>query len=374
MVPVEENTSLVDLKGFILKPEFSKKSRGHQFFFVNDRFIKSSFLHHAITNAYEGLLKQGFYPGYFLHLKIDPKKIDINIHPTKTEIKFEDEQNIYAVLRSAVKHSLGIFQVIPSLDFEKNNSFEVPYNFKNVKPTPPKIEVNPQFNPFKVSKNIISSKIEKHESFETEILNIDTDSILNTKLSIESPKENRVYQLFSKYIVCPLQTSMIIIDQNRAHQRILYEDFLSSMTTKKNSSQQLLFPLKMKLNAKQALELDNVKEIIDSIGFKFELKKNYFLEIYGSPQQCPESKIKETLESLLSGENIDHSIKHFSQADHMSKKLAKKLAIRSGDYLEKEELQVLLNKFFDCKETQVSPFNKPIFISLEKTEIEQKLN
>ena len=374
LVPVEENTSLVVLKGFILKPEFSKKSRGHQFFFVNDRFIKSPFLHHAITNAYEGLLKQGFYPGYFLHLKIDPKKIDINIHPTKTEIKFEDEQNIYAVLRSAVKHSLGIFQVIPSLDFEKNNSFEVPYNFKNVKPTPPKIEVNPQFNPFKVSKNIISSKIEKHESFETEILNIDTDSILNTKLSIESPKENRVYQLFSKYIVCPLQTSMIIIDQNRAHQRILYEDFLSSMTTKKNSSQQLLFPLKIKLNAKQALELDNVKEIIDSIGFKFELKKNHFLEIYGSPQQCPESKIKETLESLLSGENIDHSIKHFSQADHMSKKLAKKLAIRSGDYLEKEELQVLLNKFFDCKETQVSPFNKPIFISLEKTEIEQKLN
>ena len=187
------------------------------------------------------------------------------------------------------------------MDFEKNNSFEVPYNFKNVKPTPPKIEVNPQFNPFKVSKNIISSKIEKHESFETEILNIDTDSILNTKLSIESPKENRVYQLFSKYIVCPLQTSMIIIDQNRAHQRILYEDFLSSMTTKKNSSQQLLFPLKIKLNAKQALELDNVKEIIDSIGFKFELKKNHFLEIYGSPQQCPESKIKETLESLLSG-------------------------------------------------------------------------
>ena len=374
LVPVEENTSLVLLKGFILKPEFSKKSRGHQFFFVNDRFIKSPFLHHAITNAYEGLLKQGFYPGYFLHLKIDPKKIDINIHPTKTEIKFEDEQNIYAVLRSAVKHSLGIFQVIPSLDFEKNNSFEVPYNFKNVKPTPPKIEVNPQFNPFNVSKNIISSKVEKHESFETEILNIDTDSILNTKLSIESPKENRVYQLFSKYIVCPLQTSMIIIDQNRAHQRILYEDFLSSMTTKKNSSQQLLFPLKIKLNAKQALELDNVKEIIDSIGFKFELKKNHFLKIYGSPQQCPESKIKETLESLLSGENIDHSIKHFSQADHMSKKLAKKLAIRSGDYLEKEELQVLLNKFFDCKETQVSPFNKPIFISLEKTEIEQKLN
>ena len=124
LVTIEENTSLVKIKGFIFKPEYSKRSRGHQFFFVNNRYIKNSFLHHAITSAFEGLLKQGFYPGYFLHFKIDPKKIDINIHPTKTEIKFEDEQNIYAVLRSAVKHSLGIFQVIPSLDFEKNNSFE----------------------------------------------------------------------------------------------------------------------------------------------------------------------------------------------------------------------------------------------------------
>ena len=374
LVPIEENTSLVKIKGFIFKPEYSKRSRGHQFFFVNNRFIKNSFLHHAITSAFEGLLKQGFYPGYFLHFKIDPKKIDINIHPTKTEIKFDEEQSIYAVLRSAVKHSLGIFQVLPTLDFEKNNSFEVPYSFKNENPTLPKIEVNSEFNPFKDSKNTIISKAKEKESFETEILNIDSDLISNPKLSIDSPKENRVYQLFSKYIVCPLQTSMIIIDQNRAHQRILYEDFLSSITTKKNSSQQLLFPLKIKLNATQALELENVKEIIDSIGFKFELKKNHFLEIFGSPQQCPESKIKETLETLLSGKNIDNSIKHFSQADHMSKKLAKKLAIRSGDYLEKEELQVLLNKFFDCKETQVSPFNKPIFISLEKTEIEQKLN
>ena len=374
LVPIEENTSLVKLKGFILKPEFSKRSRGHQFFFVNNRFIKSSFLHHAITSAFEGLLSQGFYPGYFLNLKIDPKKIDINIHPTKTEIKFEEEQNIYAVLRSAVKHSLGIFQVLPTLDFEKNNSFEIPYNFKNIKPSTPKIEINSEFNPFKVSNNILGSETKKYESFETEILNIDTDSILNTKLFVESPKENRVYQLFSKYIICPLQTSMIIIDQNRAHQRILYEDFLSSITTKKNSSQQLLFPLQIKLEVKQALELDNVKEIIDSIGFKFKLKQNHFLEIYGSPQQCPESKIKETLETLLSGENIDHSIKHFSQADQISKKLAKKLAVRSGDYLEKEELQMLLNKFFDCKETRVSPFNKPIFISLGKTEIEQKLN
>ena len=373
LVPIEENTSLVKIKGFIFKPEYSKRSRGHQFFFVNNRYIKNSFLHHAITSAFEGLLKQGFYPGYFLHFKIDPKKIDINIHPTKTEIKFDEEQSIYAVLRSAVKHSLGIFQVLPTLDFEKNNSFEVPYSFKNENPTLPKIEVNSEFNPFKDSKNTIISKTKEKESYEPEILNIDSDLISNPKLSIDSPKENRVYQLFSKYIVCPLQTSMIIIDQNRAHQRILYEEFLSSITTKKNSSQQLLYPLKIKLNTIQVLELDNVKEIIDSIGFKFELK-NETLVIQGSPQQCPESKIKETLDSLLSGENIDHSIKHFSQADHIAKKLAKKLAIKSGDFLEKEELQVLINKFFDCKETQISPFNKPIFISLGKTEIEQKLN
>ena len=133
LIPITETTTLVKLEGFIVKPEFSKKTRGHQFFFVNNRFIKSPFLHHAVYSAFEGLLRTGYNPGYFLYLTVDPKSIDINIHPTKTEIKFEEDQSIYSILRAAVKHSLGIFQVIPALDFNNDKSFDIPYSFNQKK-------------------------------------------------------------------------------------------------------------------------------------------------------------------------------------------------------------------------------------------------
>ena len=133
LIPISETTSLTTLDGFIVKPEFSKKTRGHQFFFVNNRYIKSTFLHHAVNSAFEGLLRTGHHPGYFLYLTVDPKSIDINIHPTKTEIKFEEEQSIYSILRAAVKHSLGIFQVTPTLDFDRDKSFEIPYSLHQKK-------------------------------------------------------------------------------------------------------------------------------------------------------------------------------------------------------------------------------------------------
>jgi len=375
LVPVEEMTSLAQLKGFVLKPEFSKKTRGNQFFFVNNRFIKNSFLHHAVANAFEGLLKPGFHPGYFLYLTVDPKTIDINIHPTKTEIKFEEEQSIYAILRSAVKHSLGIFQVMPTLDFEQNPSFEVPYSFKEKKTSTPPIEVDSSFNPFQSNSDFTSTKV-KSEQWENVLsgIQMDPSKTSNQEASLLNvPQRTRVFQLFSKYIVCPLQSSMILIDQKRAHQRVLYERFLTVITAKKGSSQQLLFPLEMKLNAMQLEEFKLSSEVLESLGFKLEVKSGGFLEVLGGPEYCPQSKIESVLETLLSGSE-DRSITHFSQADQIAKSMAKSLAIKSGDLLEIEEQQTLLDDFFGCKETSVSPFNKPIFITLDKREIEQKLN
>jgi len=375
LVPVEEMTSLAQLKGFVLKPEFSKKTRGNQFFFVNNRFIKNSFLHHAVANAFEGLLKPGFHPGYFLYLTVDPKTIDINIHPTKTEIKFEEEQSIYAILRSAVKHSLGIFQVMPTLDFEQNPSFEVPYSYKEKKTSTPPIEVDSSFNPFQSNSDFTSTKV-KSEQWENVLsgIQMDPSKTSNQEASLLNvPQRTRVFQLFSKYIVCPLQSSVILIDQNRAHQRVLYERFLTVITAKKGSSQQLLFPLEMKLNAMQLEEFKLSSEVLESLGFKLEVKSGGFLEVLGVPEYCPQSKIESVLETLLSGSE-DRSITHFSQADQIAKSMAKSLAIKSGDLLEIEEQQTLLDDFFGCKETSVSPFNKPIFITLDKREIEQKLN
>ena len=374
LVPTKESTSLAKLNGFVVKPEFSKKTRGQQFFFVNNRFIKSPFLNHAVNSAFEGLLRPGYHPGYFLYLNVDPKTIDINIHPTKTEIKFEEEQSIYAILRSAVKHSLGIFQVIPTLDFNQNTDLDIPYNFKGKTPITPHIEVDSSFNPFKDPSFSSKPNNDEIEGLLPELnsninyQDIEPDNIINV------PQSSRFFQLFSKYIVCPLQTSILLIDQKRAHQRILYERFLASITTKTSLSQQLLFPLEVELNGQQIEEFNQNKEILLALGFQMELKNKKKLVVVGSPEHCPHSKIESIIEKLLSGENSPKSVEYLSQADQIAKTLAKTLSIKSGDLLTPIEQQVLLDDFFGCKETSVSPFNRSIFISLEKSEIEKKLN
>jgi DNA mismatch repair protein MutL len=374
LVPSEEATTLAQLKGFVVKPEFAKKTRGQQFFFVNNRFIKSPFLHHAVTTAFEGLLRPGYHPGYFLYLAVDPKTIDINIHPTKTEIKFEEEQSIYAILRSAVKHSLGVFQVMPMLDFDHSTNLDVPYAFKEKVPSPPPIEVDSSFNPFHTQ----DTPTKKQKEAWTDVLSgvqiESTSQPIQKEALMQVPQSTRVFQLFLKYIVCPLQTHMLLIDQARAHQRVLYERFLSSITDKKGLSQQLLFPIAIELNPQQVEVYHQNKDILESLGFQIKLKKDKILEILGNPEHCPASKIEELIETLLLDASEERSVEHLSQADQIAKTLAKSLAIKSGEPLESEEQQSLLDDFFGCKETSISPFNKPIFITLEKTEIEQKLN
>ena len=374
LVPSEEATTLAQLKGFVVKPEFAKKTRGQQFFFVNNRFIKSPFLHHAVTTAFEGLLRPGYHPGYFLYLAVDPKTIDINIHPTKTEIKFEEEQSIYAILRSAVKHSLGVFQVMPPLDFDHSTNLDVPYAFKEKVPSPPPIEVDSSFNPFHTQ----DTPTKKQKEAWTDVLSgvqiESTSQPIQKEALMQVPQSTRVFQLFLKYIVCPLQTHMLLIDQARAHQRVLYERFLSSITDKKGLSQQLLFPIAIELNPQQVEVYHQNKDILESLGFQIKLKKDKILEILGNPEHCPASKIEEIIETLLLDASEERSVEHLSQADQIAKTLAKSLAIKSGEPLESEEQQSLLDDFFGCKETSISPFNKPIFITLEKTEIEQKLN
>ena len=373
LVPIEETTSLARLNGFVVKPSHAKKTRGQQFFFVNNRFIRSPFLNHAVSAAFEGLLRPGFNPGYFLFLELDPKTIDINIHPTKTEVKFEDEQSLYAILRSTIKHSLGIFQVIPTLDFEQNQTMEVPYAFKNKVPTSPPIEVDSSFNPFKDSASNRKPKMEQWEGLYSGIQSLPTEEVSSTHSLVEVPQATRVFQLFTKYIVCPLRTSMLLIDQSRAHQRILYERFLSAITTKKGISQQLLFPLTIELNPQQEEQFKSSYEILEALGFEIKhIEKS--IEVMGAPEHCPPSKIESVIETLLLENDKESENQHFSYADQVAKSMAQSLAIRPGETLKLEEQQRLLDDFFGCKETTVSPFNKQIFITLEKGEIEQKLS
>ena len=373
LVPIKERTSVAKIDGYIVKPEFAKKTRGHQFLFVNNRFIKSPLFHHAVVSAYDGLLSDKRHPGYFIFLTVDPSKIDINIHPTKTEVKFEDDQIIFAILKSSIKHSLGVFQIIPSLDFDNNSIIQTPYNYKNKAPNYPSIEINSKFNPFSKSEiQDLNSSIDLFEKTNSVKDLFYKNDDLKEKVfnSLEFPK---VFQLFSKYIVSPSKSSLIIINQSRAHQRILYERFLSGITKKKISSQNLVFPIKIDIkNISQTFFTEN-SDILKSFGFDIKIKKNQILVI-GAPNGFSQNQIKDSIEIFLNTDNFEVDIRSLSQADHIAKNLAKSLSIKSGMVLKIEEQKVLVDDLFACKENFLCPFNRKIFITFDEKEIEKKTN
>lgn len=404
LVPIQESTEIVGIQGFVSKPEFAKKNRGEQFFFVNDRFIKSGYLHHAIMAAYEGLLKDGCQPSYFIYLNVPPNTIDINIHPTKTEIKFDDEHALYAILRSSVKHSLGQFNVAPVLDFERDSNLDTPYDYQNKEASMPLIQVDANFNPFGDSMptksynsgsnsggNSGGSSYRKPEPSNWESLYVglkqDTEAITEigdiqfeseeVTGSLFNDKEieeaiHRTYQIHKKYIVSPIKSGMVIIDQQRAHQRVLYEQFLTNMTVNQASSQQLLFPLNLYFSSSEITLITELELSLVNTGFVFEEINDDSVVISGLPVNVTESEVSILLEQLLSDLQDGIPESSFSQNDTIAKSMAKSLAVKTGTYLTEKEQENLVNGLFACKEPNVSPFHKPTFITMRVEDLDKK--
>jgi DNA mismatch repair protein MutL len=375
LIPVEEMTSVAGIEGFVVKPEFAKKSRGHQFFFVNRRFIKSPFLNHAVSSAFEGLLRNQFHPGYFIYIQIDPKTIDINIHPTKTEIKFEEEQNIYAIIKSMVKHSLGMFQAAPVLDFDRDPNLDTPYDLnQKTLANSPSIEVDSSFNPFQNSdKNFPKTPKSSWESLYSGLEIPDEPSHTGEELKLAFEQAPKVFQLLRKFIVTTTRSGLLIIDQQRAHQRVLYEKFLTSITKRNMLSQQLIFPKEVELSQQQIALFEELEENLNAMGFVVKQQKNK-LHITGIPAICNDKQLGKLFEDIFSIPNADEQVESFSQADYMAKILSKSLSIKGNVSLSTEEQQGLVDDFFACKDTLTCPFNRKIFITLEKDELENKLN
>lgn len=396
LVPVEEDTEIVNIKGFVGKPEFAKRSRGEQFFFVNDRFIKNPYLNHAVVSAFEGLLKDKAYPSYFLYLEVNPKSIDINIHPTKTEIKFDDEHSLYSILRSAIKHSLGQFNVAPILDFDRDASLDTPYEFAQKNPNIPKVEVDRNFNPFQnenpsksynpgFRKEASAGNWEslyvglQQENFEgnhskLNQIEFESDSVTGKlfKSSSENESGNTTFQLNKKYIVSSLKSGILVIDQHRAHTRILYEELLKSITLTAAVSQQLLFPLVLQFNQQEMTLLKESRESLEQTGFIFSEFTSDTVEITGLPTLVSESEVAMLLEQLLSDLENELPESGFSQTDILSKSLAKSMAVKSGMILNNLEQQNIVNSLFACKEFGLTPNNKPIFITLTVDDLDKK--
>ena len=372
LIPVEEKTSVAEISGFVIKPDFSKKSRGQQFFFVNNRFIKSPFLNHSIVSAFEGLLSDGFFPGYFIFLKVDPKSIDINIHPTKTEVKFEDEQNLFAILKATVKHSLGMFQVFPSIDFEKDPGLDVPYEYIRKSPKEPPIEVNSSFNPFREEKGVEKISRDSWNNLYSKIESKDLANISEDELQLNLSQSPRVFQLFKKYIITSLRSGLLIINQQRAHQRILYEKFLKSLTSEKMVTQKLIFPTKIKLSKKELVLFDEYHKNLKAIGFIIKLSGSS-LEIKSAPSIFNNDNLEDIILNLFSMID-DGNFDSFSKSDFLSKALSNVASIKSGRILSVKEQQILVDDLFACKEFLTCPFNNQIFVTLSKEELDEKLN
>ena len=374
LIPVEEMTTVAGIEGFIVKPEFAKKSRGQQFFFVNKRFIKSPFFHHAVSSAFQGLLRDQFHPGYFVYMQIDPKNIDINIHPTKTEVKFEEERNLYAIIKSMVKHSLGMFQAAPVLDFERDPSLDTPYNFQQKPPSNmPSIEVDSSFNPFKDSeKGIPKASKSSWESLYSG-LEMPNDNNADEELKLAIEQAPKVFQLLRKFIVTTTRSGLLVIDQQRAHQRVLYEKFLTSITKRDMVSQQLIFPKEVELTPQQIALFGELEANLNAMGFVVKQKDNH-LHITGIPAICDDKQLGQLFEDVFSPPDDHEQVASFSQADYMAKILSKSLSIKGNLTLSVQEQQALVDDLFACKDTLTSPFNRKIFITLDKEELEKKLD
>ncbi len=383
LVPINEVTDVLEINGFVAKPEFAKKKRGEQFFFVNDRFIKNAYLNHAVTGAFESLLSGGFFPTYFLYLTVPAKSIDINIHPTKTEIKFDDEKTLYAILRSTIKHSLGQYNVTPVLDFDRSASFDTPYDFKDKKSKTPKVSVNPDFNPFKSDEQKSTQLPYKRKSTEQweslytgiDIQNIEVEAeTVNTSLFLEDKSTSKTYQVHKKYIVSSIKSGIVYINQHLAHQRILYEEFLENITVKEAMSQQLLFPLEISFNKSDIELIKEIKEDLESVGFLFDKILDDTIIVKGIPVTITESQITIIIEQLLEDIKNDIPDASFSQLDIMAKSLAKSLAIKTGTKLDLKEQEEIVNKLFSCKQPDVSPFGKTTFVTINIDEIDKRFN
>jgi DNA mismatch repair protein MutL len=398
LVPVAEQTDVVKVSGFVLKPSFAKKSRGEQFFFVNDRFIKSPYLHHAVSAAFEGLIRERTHPGYFLFLEVDPKSIDINIHPTKTEVKFDDEHTIYAMLRATIKHSLGQFSIAPVLDFNKDKSFDTPYDYSKKSPVAPTIEVDRSFNPFndqanpKQGKKLVwaqgksggAGNTSSWEALYTGIresgkalegieVEMDSDALSGVLFpETQNTSGNSTFQIQNKYIVSAIKSGMMVIHQNLAHQRILYEELLKNMTVQEAVSQQLLFPLRFEFSKPKVKLLQSIKEQLEHTGFVFSALENDTVAIDGVPAGVLESSVEGILETLISDMENEVPDAGFCQNDVLAKSLAKSLAIKSGTAMQTEAQEHLIDQLFACKEPSVSPDNRPVLVTLEATDFDKK--
>jgi len=384
LVPIFSDSSLVKVEGFIGKPEFAKKKTGYQYFFVNGRFMKHPYFFKTVLNTYKDILSTDLLPSFFIFLEVDPAQIDINIHPTKTEIKFEEEVAIARLIGATVKEAIGKFNFVSSINFDEEISLNTKPMSKDEVPLP-SIHINQEYNPFSEENSITSLK--RAESFDKFQKKENAEDWLSLMKDIQTTKPEQlgmdisidtedsfvdnILQWNNKYIVTSTENGLMVINQRRAHHRVLYERYLKIMQEQKGMLQQLAFPLEKEISEDETLMIQEVQEELFQLGFRFTISGK-LLQITALPENLKESQAIASFDGIVADFQQFNANILFERQKYIAKILSYK-AVVAYQPLKKEEMQTLVQDLFQTAEPSYCPRGKKIFTLINTNEIEYKL-
>ncbi len=378
LLSIEAETSLVSIKGFVGRPEFAQKS-AQQYFFVNGRYMRHPYFHKSVMMAYSQLIPSGENPPYFIYFEVDPETIDINIHPTKTEIKFENEQALWSILSAAVKESLGKFNIVPSIDFDRDDANDIPVLRNDIPVVPPQSGFNPSYNPFQGSGNTYSRPS----------VNWDTLFVQNDKFDQPEPEPVPVqqllhdtaetsgsyFQLKERYILTSVKSGLLVIDQRRAHIRVLFDEFMKELSVRKGFSQQLLFPEEIDLMPEDLPFFEQIRDDLRILGFDTELKPGNNLQVNGIPSQLRSSEqVLALIHDMLVRVKNAYGDSTERIREEMALSLAESSAIPATGRLTTDEMSHLVEQLFACPLHQHTPDGRTIMIIIGQDELSNRFS
>lgn len=391
LIPIQSETSMAKIIGYVGKPENARKTPGEQFFFVNKRYMKHPYFYRAVLNAYNNILQPGLLPSFFIYFDVNPESIDINIHPTKTEIKFENEKAMWPIVQATVKEGLGKFNVAPSIDFNRETAFDIPIMRKGESIEPPQIKINPTFNPFEETSNPRSNS-SSYANNTTKTANweqlyqgfqkpdqsgISNSNSLETEIQNTIPTETtnatgRFFQIKGKYILTAVKSGLMLIDQKKAHQRIIFDEYNYKTGSQSGIGQKLLYPHKVELESVEAELFKTLIPEVNRLGFEVEdFGKNTFV-INSVPAEFPDTDAGEWVTQII--DSIKNNEKDFAEAirENIVKSLAKFLSIPYGKVLSQEEMAHINDKLFVSQMPNLTPDGKTIISIIGMDELEKK--
>lgn len=396
LIPVDEKTQNMHITGFIVTPDGARRTRGDQYFFVNKRYIKHNYLHNAIDRAFSGTIPQGYYPGYFISIEIDPSFIDINIHPTKTEIKFEDEKLMYGFLHSCIKKTIGVNSLTPSLDFEQEQYFSIDDMPKDYIPKAPTLNLNADYNPFsnpnppKISSSSTPQSRPDHQyslkcdsqqqylddysNSTTTTISTPVQSMLDITTDVYEDNEKALFQFNRKYIVTKIKSGILLIDQQSAHERILFERYLSQFDNSTVSIQQTLFPQTLSYSASESELIKELSQELFRLGFDIqEFGQNTFI-VNGTPTNIEDGDVKGIIDGILENYKNNLITQRLDKEINVALSMARCTSIKQGDSLSMVEMQNIIDELFACEASDISPTGKKTTVTINDEQLKRLFN